>query len=381
MKNKNNQICTRCVMDMTDPEIFFDDKGVCNHCHHFDDVVSKGWYPNKEGSQKLDALYSKIKKNGQNKNYDCVLGLSGGVDSSYLALKLFEAGIRPLVVHVDGGWNSELAVQNIENLINYCGWHLHTIVIDWKEMKDLQLAYLKSGIANQDVPQDHAFFASLYHFSTKNKINYIVSGGNVATESIFPSAWHWSAMDADNLCAIHKQFGSQKMKKYKVISFYKLYFYYPFIKKMKTIRPLNYMPYIKSEALQELKNTVGYKEYARKHGESIFTKFFQNYWLPTKFGYDKRKPHFSSLIVSGQMTREQALQEINKPLYDDKELIEDKEYIAKKLGISDKEFEVIINTPVSYYKDFPNMEKKYQRVKSIQHFFNKIFGKNFSNYS
>lgn len=215
-----------------------------------------------------------MKNENAHKGYDCILGLSGGVDSSYLALKLYEAGIRPLVVHVDGGWNSELAVQNIENIVNYCGWHLHTIVIDWEEMKDLQLAYLKSAIANQDVPQDHAFFASLYHFAIKNGVNYVISGGNLATESIFPKAWHWSAMDADNLYAIHNKFGERKFKNYKTIGVYELYFYYPFIKKMKTIRPLNFMPYIKSEALQELKQKIGYKEYARKHGESVFTKFF-----------------------------------------------------------------------------------------------------------
>ena len=324
MQNKNYQICSRCIMDTTDPDISFDENGVCNHCKEFDEVTSKGWFPNEEGAEKLKIIYEKIKRENAQKDYDCILGLSGGVDSSYLALKLFEAGIRPLVVHVDGGWNSELAVQNIENIVNYCGWHLHTIVIDWEEMKDLQLSYLKSGIANQDVPQDHAFFASLYHFATKYGVNYVISGGNLATESIFPKAWHWSAMDANNLRAIHKKFGTKKLKTYKTIGFYELYFYYPFIKKMKTIRPLNFMPYIKREALQELKEKIGYKEYARKHGESVFTKFFQNYWLPMKFGYDKRKPHLSSLIVANQMTREEALKELAKPLYDEKELKEDK---------------------------------------------------------
>lgn len=378
---KQHQICTRCVMDTTDPEISFDENGVCNHCREFDEVTSKRWFPNDEGAKKLEVIYEKMKKENANKDYDCILGLSGGVDSSYLALKLYEAGIRPLVVHVDGGWNSELAVKNIENIVNYCGWHLHTIVIDWEEMKDLQLAYLKSAISNQDVPQDHAFFSSLYHFSTKYGVNYVVSGGNLATESIFPKAWHWSAMDADNLHAIHDKFGSKKLRNYKTIGFYELYFYYPFIKKMKTIRPLNFMPYIKSEALQELKDKVGYKEYARKHGESIFTKFFQNYWLPMKFGYDKRKPHLASLIVAGQMSREEGLKELDKPLYDEKELKEDKEYIAKKLGVSDEEFENILQMPSHKYSDFPNMTEKYNRMKKVQNFLSKLLGKNFSNYS
>ncbi len=381
MKSSDYQICTKCVMDTTDTEITFNEDGVCNHCIKFDKVTSKIWYPNEDGRKKLEVIYEKMKKENAKKDYDCILGLSGGVDSSYLALKLYEAGIRPLVVHVDGGWNSELAVQNIENIINYCGWDLHTIVIDWEEMKDLQLAYLKSAIANQDVPQDHAYFSSLYHFATKHGVNYVISGGNIATESIFPKSWHWSAMDADNLHAIHKKFGTKKLKNYKTIGFYELYLYYPFIKKMKTIRPLNFMPYIKSEALEELKDKIGYKEYARKHGESVFTKFFQNYWLPMKFGYDKRKPHLSSLIVANQISREEALKELNKPLYNEKELKTDKEYIAKKLGVSDEEFEKILQLPSHCYSDFSNMTIKYKRMKKIQSFISKLLGKNLSNYS
>ena len=229
MYTKNPKICTRCVMDTTDSKIIFNENGVCNHCLEFKEGISKRWFPTADGEKKLKAIYEKMKKENAHKAYDCILGLSGGVDSSYLALKLHEAGIRPLVVHVDAGWNSELAVANIERIIHYCGWHLHTIVIDWEEMKDLQLAYLKSGIANQDVPQDHAFFASLYHFATKYGVNYIISGGNIATESIFPKSWHWDAMDADNLKAIHKKFGTKKLKNYKTIGFYELYFYYPFI--------------------------------------------------------------------------------------------------------------------------------------------------------
>lgn len=381
MENENYKMCIRCVMDTTDLEISFDENGVCNHCRDFDKVTSKRWFPNDEGSKKLEVIYEKMKKENAHKDYDCILGLSGGVDSSYLALKLYEAGIRPLVVHVDGGWNSELAVQNIENIVNYCGWHLHTIVIDWEEMKDLQLAYLKSGIANQDVPQDHAFFASLYHFATKYGVKYVISGGNLATESIFPKAWEGDAMDARNLLSIQKKFGTKKLKNYKTIGFYELYFYYPFIKKMKTIRPLNFMPYIKSEALQELKEKVGYKEYARKHGESIFTKFFQNYYQPKKFGFDKRKPHLASLIVSGQMTREAALKELEKPLYDEQELKEDIEYFCKKLGITNIEFEDIMNAKIHTFDDFPNNKAKYVLMKKLQSFIMRVFNKNLVNYS
>lgn len=381
MRTQKYQQCVNCVMDTSDPTITFNQHGVCSHCLKFNATISKKWFPNEDGEKKLKAIFTEIKKANRHKKYDCILGLSGGVDSSYLALKLYELDIRPLVVHVDGGWNSELAVQNIENIINHCGWDLHTVVIDWEEMKDLQLAYLKSGIANQDVPQDHAFFASLYHFATANGIRYIMSGGNIATESIFPKSWHWSAMDAQNLRAIHKKFGTKKLKKYKTIGFYRLYFYYPFIKRMKTLRPLDFMPYVKSEALLELKEKVGYKEYDKKHGESIFTKFFQNYWLPHKFGYDKRKPHLSSLIVSEQISREQALGELKKPLYSELELNADIEYITKKLGIRQEEFEQILQMPSHNYSDFPNMEKKYKLIKKIQNSISSLFGKNLSNYS
>ena len=380
-QNSKYRQCTKCVMDTTDPEITFDERGVCNHCREFEEVTSKRWFPNEDGAKNLKIIYNKMKKENVHKEYDCILGLSGGVDSSYLALKLHEEEIRPLIVHVDGGWNSELAVQNIENIVNYCGWHLHTIVIDWEEMKDLQLAYLKSGIANQDVPQDHAIFASLYHFATKHGVNYVISGGNISTECIFPNSWNWSAMDADNIHGIHKKYGSIKLKKYKTVGFYKLYFYYPFIKKMRTIRPLNFIPYVKSKALEELKDKVGYKEYARKHGESVFTKFFQNNYLPTKYGMDKRKPHLSSLIVTGQMTKEEALRELENPLYKERELIEDKEYIAKKIGISKEDFEKILTTHSSHYTDFANMEKKYKRMKKIQYLVSKLLSRRLSNYS
>lgn len=375
------KVCSQCVMDTSDPAISFDANGVCNHCRDFRVVLSKSWFPNDEGKRKWQSIVEIIKRDEKNKPYDCILGLSGGIDSSYLAIKVLEVGLRPLVIHVDGGWNSELAVQNIEKVVKYCGWDLHTIVIDWEEMRDLQLAYMKSGIANQDVPQDHAFFASIYHYATKHKIRYILSGGNLATESIFPRAWHWAAMDAINLRAIHKKYGKVKLKKYKTISFFEYYFYYPFFKRMKTVRPLNFMPYVKSEALDILKKRVGYKEYERKHGESIFTKFFQNYYLPMKFGYDKRKPHLSSLIVSGQITRDQALSELQKPLFVEKELISDKEYVAKKLGVSLPEFEEILKRPSLSYRDFPNMERYYTVMKKVQATLSRVLGRGIENYS
>jgi N-acetyl sugar amidotransferase len=375
------KMCTRCVMDTTDSQIIFDDKGVCTHCHHFDTATSRYWFPNEEGSIKLTQIFNKIKEERKNFEYDCILGLSGGLDSSYLALVMKKYGMRPLVVHVDAGWNSELAVYNIEKVVKYCGYDLHTRVVNWPEIRDLQIAYLKAGVANQDVVQDHAFFASLYHFAADNKISYVISGGNIATESVFPKSWHHSAMDAINLKAIHNKFGLLQLKDYKTISFFQYYFYYPFIKKMKVIRPLNYIPYSKEAALADLQDKVGYKEYGRKHGESRFTKFFQNFYLPKKFNIDKRKPHLSSMVLSGLITREQALIELAKPLYDENELREDKLFLAKKLGISVEQLEEFVSSPGLSYSAYQNWDLIYKFMKNIQFRISKILGSNVQYYS
>lgn len=381
MTKRSYQMCTRCVMDTTDAEITFDDQGICNHCHQFDTITSRRWFPNDEGKAHLTHIFNNIKEERKNHEYDCILGLSGGLDSSYLALVMKEYGMRPLVVHVDAGWNSELAVYNIEKVVKYCGYDLHTHVMNWPEVRDLQLAYLKAGVANQDVVQDHAFFASLYHFAVDNNINYVISGGNIATEGVFPQSWHHAAMDAINLKAIHKQFGNLPLKDYKVISFLQYYFYYPFIKKMKAVRPLNYMPYTKEVALAELQEKVGYKPYGRKHGESRFTKFFQNHYLPIKFNMDKRKPHLSSMVLSGLMTRERALEELAKPLYDENELREDKYYIAKKLGITVDQLDEYVSSPGHNYSEYSNWDSRYAFMKRLQSIVSKVLGRNVKNYS
>lgn len=381
MINQIRQTCTRCVMDTSDPEIVFDEQGVCNHCHNFDNETSNRWYPNQEGKQKLENIFASVRREGKGKEYDCIIGLSGGVDSSYLALVLKDYGLRPLVVHVDGGWNSELAVFNIEQIVKYCGYELFTHVVDWEEMRDLQLAYLKAGVANQDVPQDHIFFSTLYHFAVKNNIRYVISGGNIATEAVFPKSWHHSAMDAINLHDIHKRYGTRPLKQYKTISLLEYYLYYPFIRKMKTVRPLNYMPYDKQEALQTLIATIGYKEYGRKHGESRFTKFFQNHYLPVKFGIDKRKMHLSSMIMSGQLTREAAVMELAKPLYEPVELADDMAYVAKKLGITSVQLEQLVREPGRSYIEFKSWDAAYNRLKSMQGLGEKLMGRSIKNYA
>jgi N-acetyl sugar amidotransferase len=381
MNQVNYQCCSRCVMDTSDSEISFDSNDVCNHCRQFDERAPREWFPNDEGARRWSILVTQMKANGHGKEYDCILGLSGGVDSSYLALKVHESGLRPLVMHVDAGWNTELAVANIEAVIKYCGFDLHTHVVDWEDIRDLHLAYIRSAVSNQDVPQDHIFFASLYHFATSNGIRHILSGGNLATEGIFPSSWHGSAMDAINLKAIHKTFGERKLNHYKTISFFDCYIWYPFFRKMRTIRPLNYMPYDKAEALIELQTKVGYKPYPRKHGESLFTKLFQNYYLPKKFGMDKRRPHFASLIVSGQMTRDEALAKLAEPLYDLDELEIDIAYFCKKLRITRQQFDELMNVPTHHYSDFPNWDGRYQKLKRLQTLVTKLLGREIKVYS
>jgi len=363
----NYQICSRCIMDTSDPEITFDEDGICNHCKRFDTLLKPRWFPNEEGEKKFRDIVKKIKKDGKNSEYDCVIGLSGGVDSSYLAylLKTKYPELRILAIHIDAGWNSELAVHNIENIVKTLDIDLHTEVINWEEMKDLQLAYFKSQLANQDVPQDHAFFATLYSVADRYKIKYFLSGGNLATESILPSAWGYNAMDAKQLKAVHKRFGKRKLKEYTTVGFFKKFFYYPFIKKFKIIRPLDYHPYDKEKAKEIITQKLNWRDYGGKHHESRFTKFFQAYWLPTKFGYDKRRAHLSSMIVSGQITREEALKEMEKPLYDPVELQEDIEFLSKKMGLSVAEFKEIMKMPNKDFRDYPSDYKLEQFMRKL----------------
>ncbi|WP_214510791.1 N-acetyl sugar amidotransferase [Pseudomonas brassicacearum] len=375
------KICSRCVMDETDANIRFDEQGVCNHCHKFDEVQSLQLFTGVDGETRLQNIIDKIKKEGAGKEYDCIIGLSGGVDSSYLAVKIKDFGLRPLVVHVDAGWNSELAVSNIEKIIKYCGYDLHTHVMNWEEMRDLQLSYMKAAVANQDVPQDHAFFSSMYHFAVKNNIKYILSGGNLATEAVFPDSWHGSAMDAINLKDIHKTYGAKPLRDYKTISFFEYYFWYPFAKGMRTVRPLNFMDYNKAEAEKYLQETVGYRSYARKHGESIFTKLFQNYYLPTKFGYDKRKLHYSSMILSGQLSRDEAVVKLAEPLYAADELENDIDYFCKKMRVNRQQFDELMQAPIHDYSDFKSWDKLQALAKKSQIFLQKVLGRRLSVYS
>lgn len=370
------KICSRCVMDTSDPEITFNANGECNHCTNFFQNTVHSWFPNDYGKELLFKKVDRIKALRGNKKYDCVIGLSGGVDSSYLALKVKELGLRPLAIHVDAGWNSELAVSNIEAIINYCEFDLYTHVVDWEEMRALQVAYLRSAIPNQDVPQDHIFFSMLYKIASKHKINFILSGGNVATECIFPDSWHGNAMDSRNLLSINRKFGTKRLWKYKTVSFFEYYIWFPVFKKMETLRPLDFMPYSKAQAIIELEKTVGYKQYRGKHGESLFTKFFQNFYLPQKFGYDKRRPHLSSMIVSGNISRKDALLELKEPLFDNFEINEQLDFICRKLRISKSDFDAFLALPNRTHAEFANWDAQLKLSRNLYRLFVKLTGFN-----
>ena len=347
------QICNRCVMDTSDPLIKFDEKGVCNHCHRYDDFVIPQWQNCTR--EWLDRKMLAIKKANKDKSYDCILGLSGGVDSSYLLHYMIkEYDLRVLAVHIDAGWNTQIANENIKKLVNKLQIPLHTITINWEEMRDLTIAFLKSGVANCDVPQDHAFFGSLYNCAIQNNISCVLNGFNFATESIYPSSWEHDAMDSLQLKDIHKRFGKEPLITFPVVSFFDYWVYYPHIKKIKVISPLNFIAYSKQIALETLSKEYGWENYGNKHCESIWTKFFQEYFLPTKFGYDKRRPHYSSMILAGEMSREEALEKLKEPLYTKESLEKDLQIILDKLQLSKNEWEEIMQVPIKSYKDYRN---------------------------
>jgi N-acetyl sugar amidotransferase len=360
------QECTRCLMDTSDPSISFDEKGVCNYCNHFDNVQSKYWYRGEEGKKKLTEIVNKIKAYGKGKEYDCILGLSGGVDSSYLAYLGTQLGLRILAVHVDAGWNSDMAVKNIQSICEKLKIDLITEVIDWETMQDVQRAFFRARVINQDIPQDHAFFAALYRYAVKNRIKYVLHGGNISTESVLPEGWKgYNALDKTHLKGVFKKYGEKSLKKYPLIGFWKSHVIYPFIHRLKVVSLLDYIDYNKKEALATLKEKIGWNEYGAKHHESRFTKFHQCYYLPARFGIEKGKAHLSSLIISGQLSKEQAREDLKKLYYSEKDLTEDKEYVAKKLNISMKEFEDIMNQSPGRHEDYPSeisLYKKFDRI-------------------
>lgn len=357
----NYQICKNCVMDTTDSKITFNNEGICDHCQTFYKDIKTKWDTGEKGHNKLLKIVAKIKKEGRNKDFDCIMGMSGGIDSSYLLYMMKEKyGIRPLVFHVDAGWNSQIAVNNIERLVDGLGLDLYTEVIDWEEMKDLQLSYFKSGVPHIDSPQDHSFFATMYKFASKHKIKTILTGGNYSTECIRnPLEWMYYQSDSIQLRDIHQKFGTVSLNNFPITNILWHKIYLPYFKRIKTIRPLDYIPYIKEDAMNLLVDKFGYQEYPQKHFESRFTRFYESYWLPKRFGYDTRKVQYSSLIVTNQMTRDEALNKLKELPYDKESIKNDFEYVSNKLSISVDELQQYMDMPKKTYKDYKSQENIY----------------------
>jgi len=343
-------------MDTSVPDIEFDAQGVCNYCRAAEVRLKRELYLGEEHAGKLEGLIEDIKRDGAGKPYDCIIGVSGGVDSSYVAYLLkHKFGLRPLAVHFDNGWNSELAVQNIERLLNELDIDLYSNVVDWDEFKDLQLAFLKSSVANSEIPTDHAIVALMYGMAAKQGVRYIISGGNLATESIMPDVWMHDAKDLRFLKAIHRRFGTGPLKTFPMQGYLRLA-WNVLVRRIRYVSILNYVDYDKEQAMRTLEEELGWRKYEAKHFESIYTRFFQGYLLPRKFKMDKRRPHLSSMIVSGQMSRTDALKELEQEPYSPSIAAEDTEYICQKFGLSPSEFNAIMQAPVKMSEDYPNSE-------------------------
>lgn len=360
--NTTIQVCTNCVMDTTDTAITFDEKGMCDHCRNYYSKILPNWHTDESGFKELMVTVEKIKQEGKGKDFDCIIGMSGGIDSSYLVyLAKEKLGLRPLVFHVDAGWNSQIAVNNIERIVDKLGLDLYTEVIDWEEMRDLQLSFFKSGVSHIDTPQDHAFFATMYNFASKNKIRYILTGANNSTECVRnPVEWMYYQSDVIQLKDIHRKFGRKPLKNFPVTNILWHKIYLPYIRGIRVFKPLDYMPYIKTEAMKTLQEKFGWQPYPQKHFESRFTKFYESFWLPKKFGYDVRKVQYSSLILTGQMTRNEALEKLKTPPYDEATIMQDVEFVANKLGITTEELMGYLHAPNKSYKDYASQENIYK---------------------
>jgi N-acetyl sugar amidotransferase len=368
---KKYTICSKTVMDTTDPDIYFDEQGICNHYYKYFSRVKNRIEEGTDAKIKLDRIIDQIKKVGKDQEYDCLIGVSGGTDSTYVAYKCKEFGLRPLAVHFDNGWNSELAVSNIEKTLNKLEIDLITYVIDWHEFSDLQVSFLKSSTPDIEIPTDHAIFALLYEIATKHKIKYIMNGMNFRTESIMPFAWSYGHIDWKYIKSVHNKYGNTKLSAYPHFSFTKL-LYYTFVKKIKYISILNYINFNKEEAQIFLANNLDWRDYGGKHHESVYTRIIQTYILPKKFNIDKRRAHLSNLILSGQITREDALKQLETSPYSVDNCQDDIEYLIKKLRLTHNEFNQIMESPNKTFKDYPNNFTVYSIAKNIQEYLRRI---------
>jgi N-acetyl sugar amidotransferase len=347
------QLCTRCVMDTTDPQIQFDGDGVCNHCHRYDRRAAAELLPPDQARAALARVTDEIKRQGRGKDYDCIIGVSGGVDSTSVARLVKNLGLRPLAVHLDNGWNAELAVANIERCLRALGIDLYTHVVDWEEFRDLQLSLIRASVANIEVVTDHAIMATLFAMAAKTKVSYIISGGNIVTEAIMPRSWMYDARDLRHIRGIHRRFGTRQLKTYPTASLL-TYARYVFVQRIKYLPILNYVAYNRAEAKSIIARELGWADYGGKHSESIFTKFFQDYILPRKFGMDKRRPHLATMVLSGQMTRAAALAALGEPAETPERLEQELAFFLKKMRLSETEFDDIMRSPVKSFRDYPS---------------------------
>ena len=364
--DQNLVSCTRCIMNNhVNKEIKFDSQGLCHHCKRYDALVEKRMVRVDERASALEGLVAKIKKAGAGHDYDCIVGVSGGVDSTYVAWLTKELGLRPLAIHLDNGWNSELAVSNIEKVLNGLNIDLITRVLDWEEFKELQVSFLKSSTPDGEIPTDHAIFATLWKTAAKYKIRYIISGMNFATESISVPNWSYGHSDWRYVKSIQSKFGTKKIKNYPHFSFFDL-LWINLIKRVRTVSILNYVNFDKSDAMKFLQDELGWIYYGGKHYESIYTRFWQGYVLPKKFEIDKRYGHLSDLINSGQLSREDALKLASIPSYPSPELEEaDRQFVMKKLGITEEDFQAYMKAPIRSFREFPNNFTTVARLKLI----------------
>jgi len=353
--------CTLSVLDTRDdPNMRFDSEGRSHYYGEYLAAERARVRHGAEGERELEKIADEIRTAGKGKQYDSIMGLSGGVDSTYVAYLAKQLGLRPLAVHFDNGWNSELAVQNIENIVGRLGLDLHTYVVNWEEFRDLQLAYLRASVVDIEVLSDHAISATMYKLAEKHGIHHILTGTNVVTEQVLPPHWIYAKSDHVNIKAIHRQFGKIPLKTYPFMDFRAKKFH-QLVSGTKSHSILDYVEYDKAAVKKLITRELGWRDYGGKHYESVFTRFYQGYILPRKFGIDKRKAHLSNLIFAGQITKEQALEELSRPIYDPDQLKADYDFVLKKLGLSAREFEDLMSQPPRAHTDFDHERPIYDR--------------------
>lgn len=356
MNSRKYEQCTRCVMDTSDPAITFDDAGRCSHCTDYLTRIVNMTYRASESDRKLDEIVDRIGRAGKGKQYDCVIGVSGGVDSSYVAYEATRRGLRCLAVHMDNGWDSDIAVRNVKSLASTLGMDYQSHVLDWGEFKDLQLAFLKASVPEIETPTDIAIPAVLHRAAAENGVRFVISGGNYATEGILPSSWHYDAKDVRFLRAIHRRYGQTKLKTFPTFGF-PTETYYKVVRRVRIIYLLNHVPYAKQTAIDVLATEVGWRPYGGKHHESTITRFVQSFVLPEKFGIDYRRATLSTQICAGEITREQALVVLEDPPYESAAIATEKEYIAKKFGLTVADLDDILDRAPRTYADYPNRKR------------------------